>query len=296
MRYHRVNHKIVVERNPAYWDAENVQLKGIEFYPIENRASEEMAFLSRVIDVTMALPLGKVTAYKGSPYLRIDPALQVESLLINVTRPPLDRLEVRQALAQAIRRTPLCEQVLRAGQEPALNFVPPQTAGGFKPIVKIVEGNPDAKVWENIGELAYAYNTSDARKLVAETLQSQLNAAADKPILRLENLEWKTYLAKRQAKDFDITRLGWSADLDDPSNFLDLFVSDNPNNYTGWANPEYDALVKARQFARAEAILMRELPVIPLYFNPNVYLISPRVHGWTASEMDTRPWKEVWVK
>jgi oligopeptide transport system substrate-binding protein len=139
----------------------------------------------------MALPLGKVTAYKGSPYLRIDPALQVESLLINVTRPPLDRLEVRQALAQAIRRTPLCEQVLRAGQEPALNFVPPQTAGGFKPIVKIVEGNPDAKVWENIGELAYAYNTSDARKLVAETLQSQLNAAADKPILRLENLEWK---------------------------------------------------------------------------------------------------------
>jgi oligopeptide transport system substrate-binding protein len=300
MRYHKVNHKIVVQKNPRYWDAANVRLRGIEFYPIENRASEEMAFLSGVVDVTIALPLSKVSHYRNShsPYLRIDPALQVEALLINVRRPPLDKLEVRQALAESIRRAPLCEQVLRAGQAPALSFVPPQTAGGFAPSVKIVENSPDANAWDALGarELVYSYNSSDARKLVAETLQAQLEQTAGRPILTLENLEWKTYLAKRQSRDFDITRLGWSADLDDPSNFLELFTSDSPNNYTGWANPEYDTLVKARRFVEAEAILTRELPVIPLYFNPNVYLISPRVHGWTPSEMDTRPWKKVWVE
>jgi oligopeptide transport system substrate-binding protein len=297
---HRVNHKLVVAKNPRYWDAANVGLHGIEFYPIENRASEEMAFLSGTLDVTMALPLSKVSAYRAahSPVLRIDGALQVEALLVNVRRPPLDKPEVRQALAQAIRRQVICDQVLRAGQAPAFNFIPTETAGGYTPTVKITEGSPSSYAWKALGErpLTYSFNSSDARKLVAETLQAQLAAAAGAPVLKLENLEWKTYLARRAAHDFDLTRIGWSADIDDPSSFLEIFVSDNPNNYTGWANAEFDTLVKARRFSEAEAILMRELPVIPLYFNPNVYLISPRVKGWIASPLDVRPWKNVRVE
>ena len=141
----------------------------------------------------------------------------------------------------------------------------------------------------------YSFNSSEARKAVAETLQAQWQKNLGITV-GLQNLEWKTFLNAKSNGDYILARAGWSADLDDPSNFLELFTSDNPNNTTGWKNPEYDQLVSQRIFDEAEKILLDELPCIPLYFNPNVYLLSPRVHGWGSNLLDLHDWRKISVQ
>jgi oligopeptide transport system substrate-binding protein len=313
--------RIVVEKNPNYWGRQEIKLRRIEFYPIDNRASEEMAFLSGGLDITLTLPLSKVEAYRRDPRLRIDPALQVEYILLNTRRAPLDNKSVRQTLSMALDREALCKKVLRAGQAPAYRFVPPGC--GVHDFLKN-KGADDPKGLKDDTPLAsptclqensmlarkilettthplplnspvYCFNSSEARKTVAETLQAQWQKNLGIAV-GLENLEWKTFLNAKNNGDFMMARGGWSADINDPSNFLELFLSDNPNNTTGWSNPGYDKLVRERKFTEAEKILLDELPCIPLYFNPNVYLISPRVKGWEVSPLDLHDWRKVRVE
>jgi oligopeptide transport system substrate-binding protein len=138
----------------------------------------------------------------------------------------------------------------------------------------------------------YCFNSSEARKTVAETLQSQWKRNLGVSV-ELRNLEWKTFLKAKSEGDFTLCRAGWSADIGDPSTFLELFTSTNPNNTSGWKNPRYDRLVENRDFTQAEKILLQELPCIPLYFNPNVYLINPRVQGWVPSPLDAHDWRMI---
>lgn len=296
--------KLTVVKNEKYWCANKVGLQKIEFYPIDNRSSEEMAFLSGVLDVTMSLPLNKVQAYKDKkdPRLRVDPALQVGYLLVNVRRAPLERVEARRALSMALNRGALCTKVLRGGQSPAYEFVP--AALKVDGSARLAENTTEAKEIlaqltqeerAQINKLVLRFNTSEARKLIAETLQAQWAKELGVKI-SLENLEWKTFLSARQKGEFDLAQAGWSADFADPANFLELFVSDNPNNVTGWANAEYDAAVRTRDFPKAQEILLSELPCIPLFFQPNVYLLSERVKGWQGHPMDLHDWRAMRVE
>jgi len=313
---HRPYQCIVVEKNPFYSGSSGISLRQIRFYPIENRSSEEIAFLSGVLDITMALPLEKVAAYKSDSRLRIDPALQVEYVLINTKKPPFDRADVRRAFSMALDRKAICGDILRAGQSPAWRFVPPDCGtdysiddGDDPDILRddaplgsptgLVENPVRAReLARGIGFLplpSYCFNSSEARKTVAEALQSQWGKSLGVEV-EVRNLEWKTFLKARADGNFILARTGWSADLNDPSNFLELFMSDNPNNTTGWRNAEYDRLVKQRDFAKAEGILLKEMPCIPLYFNPNVYLISPRVRGWDPDPLDRHDWRKIRVE
>jgi oligopeptide transport system substrate-binding protein len=292
---------LAVERNS--YSHSPARLRRIEFYPIENRSSEEIAYLSGTLDITMSLPLNKVAAYRSRADLRIDPALQVEYILVNTTRPPLDQKAVRQALSLALDRRALCEHLLRGGQRPALRLVPPEVAGGYDLSNELTESIAQARSKlahagvppQTLAELSYLFNTSEARKAIAEGLQGQWQQALGSAP-ELTNMEWKSYLSQRQKGAYDLARAGWVADINDAGDFLRLFVSDNPNNSTGWKNASYDAAVAAGNFAKAEAILMEELPLIPLYFNPNVYLCSPRVSGWAPGLMDRQDWRTVGVK
>jgi len=283
---------------------------------IDNRNSEELAFLSGVLDITMSLPFEKVSAYKMDARLRVDPALQVECVLVNTKRAPFDHAEVRRAFSMALDRISLCKDILRGGQTPAYRLVPPDCGADYAENnddngntlcddapLKAISGlseNP-RKARELLGGITfvknpvYCFNSSGARKTLAETLQGQWkrNLGAD---VELRNLEWKTFLRAKSDGDFILCRAGWSADVDDPSSFLELFMSGNHNNMTGWKNPEYDRLVAERKFSQAEEILLKELPCIPLYFNPNVYLISPRVQGWEANPLDRHDWRKVRVE
>ena len=100
------NARIVVEKNPRYWDAGTVRLNRIVFYPIDNPDVEERNFRAGQLHVTYAVPLSKIPTYREqSPArLRADPLLRTFFIRFNTTKPPFDNPKLRRALSLAIDR------------------------------------------------------------------------------------------------------------------------------------------------------------------------------------------------
>ena len=309
----RVNDVIVVEKNPTYWDRDHVRLNAIHFLPIESDETEERAFRAGQLHVTETLPLTKIDFYrKNYPnLLHIDPYLGTYFYRINVTKLPLNDKRVRRALALTIDRESLVKNVLRGGQLPAFCLTPPGTAG-YTCRTQLHEdvaeakrllaeaGYPDGK---GLPSIELLYNTLEAHRIIAESIQQmwKKNLGVD---VRLVNQEWKVYLDSQRTLNYQICRASWIGDYLDPNTFLDMWLTGGGNNETGWSNPEYDRLIAAaarttdpRQrlevFQRAEAILLDELPIIPIYFYTHVYARRPEVKGWYPTILDYHPYKYV---
>src|ERR1035438_10348114 len=122
----------------------------------------------------------------------------------------------------------------------------------------------------------------------------------------LVNEELKSTEEARRAGAYDLLRSSEIAEYADPSAFLEIWRADSGNNFTGWSNAGYDALLFAAArtadpaarnglYARAERILLSEAPVIPLYHYTHVFLIQPSVRGWSPTLLDHHPYRDVWL-
>ena len=303
---------IVVRKNEQYWDTQTTQLNGIHFYPIGSATTEERAFRAGRLHITYQLPLSKIGVYRETNpnQLRIDPYLATYYYSFNVTRPPFDDVRVRRAFSLAVEREAVV-RLLAGGQQPAYHFTPPDTAG-YTARARIQTDVTDARAL--LAEAGYPdgqgfpgiellYNTSDNHRLIAEALQQmwKKNLGVD---VTMVNQEWKVYVNARKMRDFDLCRVGWVGDYQDPNTFLDLWVSEGGNNFAGWTNATYDAQIAAAAkeedpaaryalFQQAESLLLEELPMIPIYFYTTVYAKRPEVKQWHPTLLDHHPYKYV---
>lgn len=307
---------LVAARNPHYWDRARVRLDEVHFFPVENQDTEEKMFRTGQLDITYELPLAKVDTYRKDfpDTLRLDPYLGVYFYRFNVTRPPLNDKRVRRALALAIDRERLVKNVTRGDQAPAYAVSYPGTAG-YAPRAKLAgtieeakqllaaAGFPDGKGFPKIDLL---YNTSQNHRIVAEAIQQMWKRALNIDV-GLRNEEWKVFLDSQDTKSFDLQRAGWIADYLDPHVFLDLWTSHSLNNDTGWSHAGYDRLFDRALTAKTDAeryeiyqqmdaILVDELPVMPIYHYTSVRAISPRVKGWYPTLLDNHPYKYIYLE
>lgn len=307
------NNFLEVERNPDYWDADNVALNGIRFFPIENLNTEHTAFLGGRLHVTYEIPADRIRGLQeaNDPALSIDPYMGSYFYRVNVTREPFTDPRVREALSMAIDRQLIVERVSQGGQTPATGFVPEGLAG--YPAAEAVSYNPE-RAKELLAEAGYPggegfpqaeihINTSENHRKIAEAIQAMWRQELGVEI-GIYNQEWKVYLDSQSSLDYDISRSGWIADYVHPMTFLEIFTEGNGNNDTGWVNPQYDSLIRQAQTAsseeqrsalmqQAEAILLEELPIVPIYWYTRPRMIDPRVEGWNHKLLDNRPWKNI---
>jgi len=311
----KVNHVIVARKSPTYWNARNVRLDKIYFYCIESSDTDERAFRSGQLHKTYVLPETKIDAYrqKYPDLLRIDPFLGTYFYVVNTSKPPLNDKRVRRALAMSIDRDALVKNVTRGGQIPAFHFTPPGAAGytararfpfdiqGAKKLLAEA-GFPNGK---GLPPIEILFNTLETHRAVAEAVQEmwKRNLGID---ARLLNQEWKVYLDSKKTGNYQIARFGWIGDYPDPNSFLDLWIKDGGNNDSRWSNAEYDRLIREagrtadlqkrlEVFQQAEAILLDELPIIPIYFYTRVYALHPSVQGWHPTILDNHPYQHLWL-
>jgi oligopeptide transport system substrate-binding protein len=306
------NQRLVVTRSPTYWDRAVVKLDGINFMPIESGETEERMFRSGQIDRTESLPLNKIAIYKRdwAAMYREDPYYGVYFYRLNVTKPPLNDVRVRRALAIAIDREAVVRDILRGGQTPAWNFTPP--SAGFSATARISRDLDEARRLlaeagypggKNFPHVELLYNTSESHRTIAEAIQQMWKTRLGVDIT-LQNQEWKVYLDSQNTGNYQIARAGWIGDYPDPSTFVGMWMTGAGNNQTGWSNANYDRLLRTSTAAPTEAermadyqqleqILADEVPVIPIYFYTRVYALNPRVKGWVPQLMDNRAWK--WI-
>ena len=311
-----INRVISVNKNENYWDASSVRLNSIKFYPIENNQTEERAFRTGQLHMTTNLPPAKINWYRSNnpAALRIDPYLGTYYYLVNVTKKPLDNVNVRKALSLAIDRKAITENVLKGGQIPAVSFTPPNT-GGYTCDSSVRFDTLEAR--RLLKEAGYSqsnpvppvsllYNTSEQHHTVAQAIQQMWKKYLGIDVT-LVNQEWKVYLSSKREQNFDVARMGWIGDYNDPNTFLDMWLKGGGNNNTGWFSAAYDSLigvasksadpqVRFSSFSSAEKILLEQLPVIPIYFYTNVFLKDPSVKGWYPNLLSIHNYKFVYLE
>ncbi len=314
LKANRRGQVIITDKSPSYWDAANVRLNSIHFYPAEDRESEERAFRAGQLHLTEALPVGKVDSYRRDhpEMLKISPFLDTYFYRLNTTRPGLADPRVRRALARAIDRRAIVEKITRGGQSPATTFVPalpgyPAPGGLVEDVAEAARllaaaGFPEG---QGLPPLDILINNSGNHRIIAEAVQQMWRRIGVR--VEINNMEMSTLLAKRRALDYSVLRSEWVADFTDPKSFLDVFRGGSNNNHTGWNSLAYDAALREadrtsdpaarlKRLASAEAILLEEMPIIPIYYFTTVRLVHPSVRGWHPLPLDRHPYKHVWLE
>ncbi len=310
----RLNHFISVDRNPHYWDAAQVGVKEIHFFPIDSYETEERVFLDGQLHYTFTVPLAKIPLYRVEKPAFFHQSLELatEYYRCNVTRPPMDNPKVRHALSLALDRSALVDQVIRSGHRPATGLTPPRVHPDYAELKRLhydpeearrllaEAGFPGGRGFRKIEILT---NSSGTARTVAEFFQEswKKNLGIEVSILQQE---WQVYLDSQRKLSYDIARAGWVGDYMDPYTFLGTMRSTDGNNNTGWGNARYDELLLASTrekdvprrlqiMQEAEGVLLDELPVIPIFWRMNSHLIRPEVQNWLPSLMSHRCYKAI---
>jgi ABC-type oligopeptide transport system substrate-binding subunit len=307
--------RFVLVPNERYWDRANVRLEKIVALPIEENSTSTNLYKAGVIDWNPSGYVPKqvipfVSHYKdfsGGPYH----AIYFYSIV--VTKKPFDNVWVRRALNYATDRESIAKYVLK-GTVPAWGNMTPMGYPGYHapaPLtydpVKAREclakaGYPDGKGFPKFEIL---FNTNEDHRRIAEALQAMWKRDLHIPVT-LSNQEWASYLSATTSKNYDIARRSWIGDYMDPNTFLTLWQTTDGNNRTGWSNARYDALVhgatsepdnakRLAMLSEAEAILLDEGPVIPIYHDTQSSLIKPYVRGIYSTMLDVHPLTHVWI-
>jgi len=292
--------KVVVVRNPRYWDARNIRLQSITFLAIEDQGVAYDKYKAGEIDYATedAIPTAQIDAIRLRRDYHHVAGSTIYYLLFNVARKPFDDVRVRKALSMAVDRRELVDRVLKSGEVPTAGFVP--AMGGFHTArgngydpeqarrLLAQAGYPGGRGFPRV---TLVYNTSARHQTISEWVQQAWKTTLGIQI-ELQNLEWNTFLdTKQKTHDFQLARAGWLADYPDPSNYLDLFKTGAGNNDGLYSNPAFDRLMarasemapgdaRDRVLEQAEAILVdQDQALIPCFFYVNKYLLDDRKWG-----------------
>ncbi|MEM1097232.1 MAG: peptide ABC transporter substrate-binding protein [Planctomycetota bacterium] len=211
---------------------------------------------------------------------------------------PLADVRVRRALAMAVDKQSLVENVTRLGEPVAHTFVPVGAVPGYDPPVEADPGYDPEAARALLAEAGYPngqgfptlrllYNTSVSREKIAVRVANQWQENLGIPVAA-ENYEWRTYLDRRRKGLFHVSRSGWYGDYQDPTTWLDLMRGSDPNNATGYIDEKYDAMLRDASaeldadarfdlIRRAEAKLLTDHVIVPLYQVVSVDLVAEHV-------------------
>ncbi|WP_019121517.1 peptide ABC transporter substrate-binding protein [Brevibacillus massiliensis] len=295
--------KITLSKNDNYWDKDVVKLDKIQMSMIDADDTVLNMFDNGELDWAGAplnsLPTDAIPALKDAGRLHIYPVSSVYWYKFNTEKPPFNNAKIRKAFAYAINRQAIIDNLLQADQKPALGAVPTSMSlnpqGYFKDndveTAKklLAEGMQELGI-DKLPPITLSYNTNQGHQQIAQAVQDQWkkNLGVD---VKLENQEWKVYIDSLHQGNYQIGRMGWNADFNDPMTFLDAFKEKNGgNNDTRWENPKYKELLdqalkevdiekRKALMKEAEQILMDEMPVVPIYFYTSSYVANPNLKG-----------------
>ncbi|TCW32822.1 peptide ABC transporter substrate-binding protein [Gulbenkiania mobilis] len=315
----QVNSKVVLEKNPQYWDAKNVQLTRVTYLPVEDGYADVKLFQSGENDWVYQLPPGTYDKYKAEfpKDIRNAPMLGLRYYSFNNKDPLLKDVRVRKALSMVIDRDILAKKITADGQVPAYGVIVRGTSGADVttydwaswPMAKRVEEARKLLAAAGVKpgtKIKFTYNTSEYHKKMAIFAASEWKTKLGLDT-QLENMEFKVLLKKRHDGDFQIARNGWVADYNDATTFLTLVQCKSDQNDNFNCNPKAEELIKqgnASQDAakrkqlltQAAKLVMEDYPMLPLLQYTVPRLVKSYVGGYSLKNpMDRYRSKDLYI-
>lgn len=308
------NYLVHLERNPLFFDAENVALERLYFYPTTDVSAAARKVRSGEAGWSTRFPSNQIDVLRrelpGFP--RVAAYLTCNYFAFNMTRPPFNDARVRQALAMAYDRDFVAANIYRTGERPAYSFVPPGIANypgnaryGWADLpleqrLQEAERLLRAAGYGPNNPLQFEFshrNTSDNPR-VAVVVQNDWSRIAPWVTVELRGVETQVHYANLRAKNFQVGDAAWVADYNDAKNYLYLFETrTGTQNYPGYSNAEYDRLVRAADFesdverrgalmSQAEQMALDDAPMCMSVFLNSTNLVHPDLTGFADNLED----------
>ncbi|MBN2504545.1 MAG: peptide ABC transporter substrate-binding protein [Bacilli bacterium] len=310
---------LTLTKNENYWNSDEVYLESIDAKFNDDAQSAYNGYQTGLFDVIPDIPRELVpTLMAEDSEFYVFPLLGTYYYNFNLDLPVYQNVKLRKAFAYAIDREAICD-ALGAGELPAAGFVPPgfldnngddffEVSGTYgvasddsnfdEAVALFAEAaeEMDMTVEELQAYLSgreFSYNTSLAHaavaQLVAESWYEVLGVD-----MELYNMDWSDFQDYRRDGLYEISRGGWLTDFMDPAGLLAIFTTGNSYNDPNYSNPAFDTLMSEAQAAtspsihfsklyQAQAILISDMPIVPVYHYSDIMMVKDHVEGWSRS-------------
>ena len=315
MTERKTDEKIVMEVNPNYYAKDEIIAKKITVV-IMSDSNTALASIREgtILFSYLEAPMGEIPTLLKENYLLQERGYGIFFLEMNTLKGVLTNKNIRRALAIAFDRNYIISNVIKMDQIPAGAFVTTgmkdydggdfrENGGNYIDVDNYQKNIEEAK--RLFAEAGYpngegfpvleVRSTPGYFTIICEAIQEMYkdNLGID---IFIKSEEYNTTYQAMVQKDYDLARSGWNADFSDPMSVLNFFSKTSAVNHTGFANDEFYSLMefasktqnqKERMEAlhKAEDILFDYMPVIPLIYKLNPYMINPKLNGVVFSPL-----------
>lgn len=299
---------IELEKNEDYWNADAVKLDVLQFQVIKEAQQAMLAYQNGELDVA-SLAGEQVEQFKADPEFKNVAAGYLWYISPNTKVPGLENENLRKALALSYDKEAIVNNVLKDGSIAADFAVPTKLATGldgkdFRDTAdtylstdkkKALEFYNKAK--EELGKEAFEFSLviedTESAQNVAQFIQSEIQTTLPGVTINIETMPKKNRLETMKKGEYELGLTRWGPDYADPMTYLELWTTDSNNNNGKWSNAEYDAIIKSakdgelslnsekrwEELKKAEAMVMNEAAILPVYQKGNAVMIKANVSG-----------------
>lgn len=304
------NGYMLVNKNPYYYDAKNVKIENVKFFPIVDANDSLNHYKTGDIDITWSIPTNQYNSIKEQFGNQLHTNLAEAMIYLDLNMKLAkyaDAPKLRQALSMAVDREALTKEVLGQGQKPLYSFVTPTIENG-----KFANLNYEWSKWSRESqndnarnmlqkagynqqhplEVNILYGNSEINKKVVLSVASMWqNVFGNSVIVKTTTNDWKSFLAARKAGNYDVERTGWLPSYNYVDNYLVLFTCNSPQNTSHYCNPKLDKMLENAKLATPDervkiinnALVMAQNDyfIVPLFQNTKSQLVNPNLKGYS---------------
>jgi len=306
----------VLEKNPSYYDADQVQIEKINLYVVKEASTAMSMFENNELD-TVSVPPQDIDRVKTDPVLSSEyyngPKFILYYYLFNVLQPPFDNVLVRKAFAAAIDKQAIVDFITKGGEVPANTLVPPGSVGHVPNSAGIgIPWNPEqAKAYlaeagypngEGLAPITLAFNAGETNSNIAQAVQIMWQDTLGVKV-ELQSIEGRAYSQIAAEGAFNVWRMGWGMDYPDANNIHAEIFHSNVGSPAIIKIPEYDRLIdeaavesdparRNQLYQDAERLLVQEQAgTVPIYWYAENLLTKPNLNRVIAPSFNREFWK-----
>ncbi|MFD0048992.1 peptide ABC transporter substrate-binding protein [Actinomycetes bacterium NPDC127524] len=296
--------EMTMKKNDKYWDAKSVKLDKVHWAMVDDTNTEYQMFKKGDLDKS-DVPSDLAESLFKDPKLHIEDQAGEYFYRFNLTKEPFQNANIRKAFAMAVDQKEMVDYVTKNKEKEAYGFVSygfkdpsgkdfRETNGDLvktdpKQAKELLKKGMQEEGYSKLPQVTLTYSTDDVHKKIAEALQGMFKKNLNVDV-KLANMEANVFVTEQKAIKLQLSRSSFLADYADPINFLENFQTGHSMNRTGWSNKEYDQLIKdaktegdeTKRFElmyKAEKVLFQDMPIIPIHFYNQVFLLNKSVTG-----------------
>ena len=316
LKKHALNSQIILERNPFYWNPSPPETDTISFTIVEDPQTAYNMFCTGDLDwfgePCGYVPLNMLHGLHSEAFYKKDIG-QCTWLQCQIETPLLKSLKVRRAIATAIDRDVICNQLLKCGEKPAYSILPTFLTLLDRPLFKNGNKTEARSLFEkglkacgytrkNCPPLTLLHTSDQMLQSIAGLIQKQLEQALGITII-LEECDHNALLSRVFSGDFQLALSDWFSLYCDPMYTLNCFKYKEFRMIgSPWENKDYIAFLnkvdaakttqeRQKYLKKAEEKVVKQLPVIPIIYKNYKYLPPHHLQGYALSDIGQMEFK-----